>query len=150
MPDAFRSYGSPEEAVDDYVNFLKKNKRYEKAGVFETKTSGEYFSALQKAGYATDPEYAKKLTSATEGTKKKIASLNMIPTSSGTALASASTHVDDAKMAAMQPATPISQTAQATPPKKQSNPTAAGSTQTAAAYNYDIFQSMVGSQYSAA
>ena len=95
MPDAFRSYNSPEEAVDDYVNFLKKNKRYEKAGVFATKTSGEYFTALQRAGYATDPEYAKKLTSATEGTKKKIASLNMVPSSSGMQLASASTTVSD-------------------------------------------------------
>ena len=68
----------------------------------------------------------------------------------GQNLQNTSTIVNDAKMAAMQPATPIAQTAQATPPKKQSNPTAAGSTQTADAYNYDIFQSMVGSQYSAA
>lgn len=75
LPQPFRSYSSPEEAVDDYVTFLKKNKRYEKAGVFQSKTSGEFFSALQRAGYATDPRYAEKLTSATEGTGRRIASL---------------------------------------------------------------------------
>lgn len=63
MQQPFRSYGSAEEAVGDYVSFLKQNKRYQKAGVFEAKSTPEYFAALQKAGYATDPNYAKTLTS---------------------------------------------------------------------------------------
>jgi flagellum-specific peptidoglycan hydrolase FlgJ len=88
LPQPFRSYSSPEEAVDDYVSFLKNNKRYERAGVFQAQTSGEYFGALQKAGYATDPNYASKLTSATESTGKQVAMLNL--PSSGQTMASAS------------------------------------------------------------
>jgi len=103
LPQPFRSYNSPKEAVDDYVNFLKNNKRYEKAGVFQAKTSGEYFGALQKAGYATDPNYAAKLTSATEGTARKTASLQAPSASTGTTLASASTSMSDQRMAAMKP-----------------------------------------------
>jgi flagellar rod assembly protein/muramidase FlgJ len=101
LPQPFRSYNSPKEAVDDYVNFLKKNKRYEKAGVFQAKTSGEFFGALQKAGYATDPNYAAKLTSATEGTARKTASMQPSISSSGTVLASTSTSVADQKLALM-------------------------------------------------
>jgi flagellar protein FlgJ len=88
LPQPFRSYGSPEEAVDDYVSFLKNNKRYERAGVFQAQSSSEYFGALQKAGYATDPNYASKLTSATESTGKQVAMLNL--PSSGTQMALAS------------------------------------------------------------
>jgi flagellar rod assembly protein/muramidase FlgJ len=102
LPQPFRSYNSPKEAVDDYVNFLKNNKRYEKAGVFQAKTSGEYFGALQKAGYATDPNYAAKLTSATEGTARKTAQLQMPSPSTGVTLASASTSMSDQRMAAMK------------------------------------------------
>lgn len=101
MLQPFRSYSNPKEAVDDYVNFLKSNKRYKKAGVFETKTSGDYFTALQKAGYATDPNYAAKLTSATESTARKTASLQPPSSSSGVVLASASTSVADQKLALM-------------------------------------------------
>ena len=103
LPQPFRSYNSPKEAVDDYVKFLKGNKRYEKAGVFEAKSSGEFFGALQKAGYATDPNYASKLTSATAGTARKTASLQAPSTSTGTVLASASTSMSDQRMAAMKP-----------------------------------------------
>jgi flagellum-specific peptidoglycan hydrolase FlgJ len=101
LPQPFRSYNSPKEAVDDYVNFLKKNKRYGKAGVLQAKTSGEFFGALQKAGYATDPNYAAKLTSATEGTARKTASMQPSTSSSGTVLASTSTSVADQKLALM-------------------------------------------------
>jgi len=101
MLQPFRSYASPKEAVADYVNFLKNNKRYKKAGVFEAKTSGEYFTALQKAGYATDPTYAAKLTNATASTAKKTASLQPPSSSSGTVLASSSTTLADQKLALM-------------------------------------------------
>lgn len=98
IPQPFRSYNSPEEAVDDYVKFLKSNKRYAKAGVFEAKTSGEYFSALQKAGYATDPNYASKLTEATASTANKTAKLLPTTPTTGTALASSSMATSDMKM----------------------------------------------------
>jgi flagellar rod assembly protein/muramidase FlgJ len=77
IPQPFRSYNNPEEAVDDYVRFLKNNKRYEKAGVFRSKTSEDFFGSLQKAGYATDPNYAAKLTKATQSTARSVASLSL-------------------------------------------------------------------------
>ena len=83
IPQPFRSYSSPEEAVDDYVKFLKNNKRYTKAGVFNAKTSSEFFTALQSAGYATDPNYASKLTAATASTASKTASLMPVAPSTG-------------------------------------------------------------------
>lgn len=107
IPQPFRSYTSPEEAVDDYVKFLKTNKRYEKAGVFKSKTSGEFFSALQTAGYATDPNYASKLTNATEGTAKQVAGIMGTPSMTGPALASASTASSDLNRASSTQQPPI-------------------------------------------
>jgi len=56
----FRSYGSVSEAVADYVDFIRSNERYQKA--LEHGYDAEaYARELQKAGYATDPNYAKKI-----------------------------------------------------------------------------------------
>jgi flagellar protein FlgJ len=59
---AFRSYDSFSDSMADYVSFVKDNPRYQKAldNVTEPK---DYFNALQEAGYATDPNYAKKVMS---------------------------------------------------------------------------------------
>ncbi|MGO4260709.1 XVIPCD domain-containing protein [Lysobacter sp. TAB13] len=60
----FRVYGSIDEALTDRVKFLKENGRYAKAGLFDEGTLGNLekeAKALQKAGYATDPGYAKQL-----------------------------------------------------------------------------------------
>jgi hypothetical protein len=60
----FRVYGSVEEALRDRVKFLHENPRYTKAGLFDEETRGNLAKeadALQKAGYATDPNYAKQL-----------------------------------------------------------------------------------------
>lgn len=57
----FRVYGSYLEALSDYVNLLTRNPRYAAVTVAETAEQGA--QALQKAGYATDPQYAHKLTS---------------------------------------------------------------------------------------
>jgi len=58
----FRAYDSFEESFNDYVQFLKQNPRYQQA--LETVDSNEGFiKGLQKAGYATDPAYAKKIIS---------------------------------------------------------------------------------------
>lgn len=58
----FRSYTSFGESLKDYVSFVKDNPRYQEA-VNNASEPGNYFSALQKAGYATDPEYADKIMS---------------------------------------------------------------------------------------
>ncbi len=56
---AFRAYGSYEEAFTDYVRFLATNPRY--AQVLTARDPAEAAYGLQRAGYATDPEYGGKL-----------------------------------------------------------------------------------------
>lgn len=57
----FRVYGSYLEALSDYVGLLTRNPRY--AAVTAAATAEQGAQALQSAGYATDPHYARKLTS---------------------------------------------------------------------------------------
>ncbi|QNK34275.1 flagellar assembly peptidoglycan hydrolase FlgJ [Serratia sp. JUb9] len=57
----FRVYGSYVEAIADYVKLLTGNPRY--AGVAAARTPEQAAHALQQAGYATDPHYARKLVS---------------------------------------------------------------------------------------
>ncbi|MBV8043786.1 flagellar assembly peptidoglycan hydrolase FlgJ [Pluralibacter sp.] len=57
----FRVYSSWLEALSDYVGLLTRNPRY--AAVTAAATAEQGAQALQKAGYATDPNYARKLTS---------------------------------------------------------------------------------------
>ncbi|MDN7812309.1 flagellar assembly peptidoglycan hydrolase FlgJ [Burkholderia gladioli] len=58
----FRAYDSYEHAMTDYASMLKNNPRY--AGVVNASTTPEKFATgMQRAGYATDPHYAKKLIS---------------------------------------------------------------------------------------
>ncbi|MBX9444424.1 flagellar assembly peptidoglycan hydrolase FlgJ [Dickeya chrysanthemi] len=58
---AFRVYGSYLEALNDYAKLLTQNPRY--AAVSSAATAEQAAVALQQAGYATDPAYAKKLVS---------------------------------------------------------------------------------------
>jgi flagellar protein FlgJ len=57
----FRVYSSYLEALSDYVGVLSRNPRY--AAVTQAATAEQGAQALQQAGYATDPQYARKLTS---------------------------------------------------------------------------------------
>lgn len=57
----FRAYDSYEESFRDYAQLMKNNPRY--AGVVSAGSSVQGFAqGLQRAGYATDPAYADKLT----------------------------------------------------------------------------------------
>ncbi len=57
---AFRAYDSFAESFNDYVNFLQANPRYRQA--LRVAASPEAFvDALQRAGFATDPNYAHKI-----------------------------------------------------------------------------------------
>ncbi len=56
----FRAYESYEQSFSDYVDFLQRNPRYREA-LSKTDDPKAYFSALQDAGYATDPSYADKI-----------------------------------------------------------------------------------------
>jgi flagellar protein FlgJ len=60
--ERFRAYDSYEHALTDYASVLKNNPRY--APVVEASRDAAGFAhGMQKAGYATDPQYAKKLIS---------------------------------------------------------------------------------------
>jgi flagellar protein FlgJ len=62
----FRAYDSFRDSFSDYVEFLNSNPRYREA-LAATADSRNYFSALQEAGYATDPRYAEKVSGVLEG-----------------------------------------------------------------------------------
>jgi flagellar protein FlgJ len=66
----FRVYDSFADSMQDYVGFVKQNPRYEEA-VKQSQSPQDYFSELQKAGYATDPDYAKKVLSVLDGEQLK-------------------------------------------------------------------------------
>lgn len=57
--EKFRAYSSYEEGFRDYANLLSKNPRY--ADVVNTQSAAEFAYGLQRAGYATDPQYGNKL-----------------------------------------------------------------------------------------
>lgn len=57
---AFRSYGSFEQSFNDYVSFLQNNDRYSDA-LDSTQRPEQFMKELQRAGYATDPNYARKV-----------------------------------------------------------------------------------------
>lgn len=59
---AFRTYNNFAESLHDYVDFVRSNPRYEQA-LSKTDAPKDYFLELQKAGYATDPQYADKIMS---------------------------------------------------------------------------------------
>jgi peptidoglycan hydrolase FlgJ len=60
--EKFRAYDSYEDALTDYASVLKSNPRY--ASVADASRDAAGFAhGMQKAGYATDPQYAKKLIS---------------------------------------------------------------------------------------
>jgi flagellar protein FlgJ len=58
----FRAYDSYEASFRDYARLITENPRYEKAqATAKTGSAVAYAAELQKAAYATDPAYAKKL-----------------------------------------------------------------------------------------
>src|SRR5690606_23844879 len=63
----FRAYDSFEDSFRDYAQLINGNPRYEKARA-NTGSALAYASELQKAGYATDPQYANKLNRAIQST----------------------------------------------------------------------------------
>ncbi|MDP3516296.1 MAG: flagellar assembly peptidoglycan hydrolase FlgJ [Pseudohongiella sp.] len=59
---SFRSYNSYEESFADYVRLMQGQPRYAQA-LENAADSSAYSNQLQKAGYATDPDYAEKIQS---------------------------------------------------------------------------------------
>jgi flagellar protein FlgJ len=57
----FRAYASYDESFRDYAQMMKDNPRYSKVVAAGSSAQG-FAQGLQRAGYATDPAYADKLT----------------------------------------------------------------------------------------
>ena len=56
----FRAYSSYEESFKDYARLMKESPRYQEVLANAGSARG-FAQGLQKAGYATDPQYAEKL-----------------------------------------------------------------------------------------
>ena len=57
----FRAYASHAESFADYARLMKNSPRYQQV-LAQSQDAGSFASGLQRAGYATDPAYAEKLT----------------------------------------------------------------------------------------
>lgn len=57
---SFRAYDSYRQSFNDYVSFLQGNGRYQDA-LAATDNPESFVRELQEAGYATDPQYARKI-----------------------------------------------------------------------------------------
>ncbi|MNZ30507.1 Peptidoglycan hydrolase FlgJ [compost metagenome] len=58
---SFRAYDSFEQSFQDYVSFLQNNDRYQDA-LDSAHKPEQFMKELQQAGYATDPQYARKVS----------------------------------------------------------------------------------------
>ena len=68
---AFRKYANWDESIQDWAQHISSNERYRK--VIETAYTNDpraYYGALKDAGYATDPNYDKKLVAVYEKVKE--------------------------------------------------------------------------------
>lgn len=61
--DSFRAYDSYADAFRDYASLLRGNARYQNA-IAQGQDATGFAQGLQQAGYATDPDYARKLMGA--------------------------------------------------------------------------------------
>ncbi len=65
----FRSYDNVEQSFNDYVGFIKDSPRYQDA-MSKISNPASFLHSLQQAGYATDPNYAKKIIGVLEQVTK--------------------------------------------------------------------------------
>lgn len=72
VTEKFRAYSSYAESFADYAKLLTTSPRYAKTLTAGT-DAAKFASNLQQAGYATDPNYAKKLTSVIQQTLRAVA-----------------------------------------------------------------------------
>lgn len=56
MTDSFRTYGSPDDSVSGYADFITSNPRYKP--LMQAQGMEDQIQALGQSGYATDPNYA--------------------------------------------------------------------------------------------
>ena len=91
VAQAFRSYGSVQQGVSDYVSLLQQRAAY--AGALGSGSDVRAFAgALQRGGYATDPDYVHKLvatTAAVRSLRPELAAAAIGAAAPGAAAASA-------------------------------------------------------------
>ncbi len=77
---SFRSYDSVAQAFEDYTQFILDNPRYQQALEYGYDAKA-YARELQKAGYATDPNYAEKINRVrgNEVLQSQLKKLNNVP-----------------------------------------------------------------------
>lgn len=63
---SFRAYASEAESFDDYATLLRSATRY-RGALHQGENGHAFASALQNAGYATDPDYASKILQIADG-----------------------------------------------------------------------------------
>lgn len=81
--DWFRTYDSFTDSVQDYVLFLKKNPRYK--DVFKAKNWKAQIKELQRAGYATNPNYSTLLITVGDSLQKWLTgAVNIVKNNPGT------------------------------------------------------------------
>lgn len=76
----FRSYDSFKQSFDDYVSFLQSNDRYGKA-LAKGGDSSQFMHELQRAGYASDPQYARKVSQIARQMKSTYENIAAVDTS---------------------------------------------------------------------
>lgn len=59
--DRFADYASLEDGIAARVAFIRENRRYTRGGYYSSSTPEQAAVALQRSGYATDPNYARSL-----------------------------------------------------------------------------------------
>jgi flagellar protein FlgJ len=69
--ERFRAYSSYDEAFRDYAALLRSTPRY--GAVIGSQDGAEFAKGLQRAGYATDPSYADKLSKIINGPSLRMA-----------------------------------------------------------------------------
>ncbi|MGB6141075.1 MAG: flagellar assembly peptidoglycan hydrolase FlgJ [Pseudoalteromonas rhizosphaerae] len=74
---SFRAYDSIKDSVNDFVQFLTENPRYQEA-LKNTAKPAAFLDSLQKAGYATDPNYAEKIKQVLNRTELKTLATTLV------------------------------------------------------------------------
>lgn len=72
--EIFRAYDSYREAFADYARLLTENKRYQR--VLGEEDPAQFAYGLQRAGFATDPAYGRKIVSIIRKIEKEAMSLS--------------------------------------------------------------------------
>jgi flagellar protein FlgJ len=75
----FRMYDNLEQSFNDFVSFISQGDRYLDARKVASEPT-QFIKALQKAGYATDPQYANKVINVMKSVKEGLKSILPVET----------------------------------------------------------------------